>query len=878
MRSNSLALLLQLLLCFCLIFAEFGCGKSSPVVVTITPTSATAGAGQSLPFSAMTSNGSQITWSASCSNQPCGSFSPSVTPSGGTTNYGAPSTEQANSEAITITAAASSSASAQATVTLSPYQASVSSDASQVNPGAAAHLTAQASSGPANAMFTWTLSCSPTPCGSVSPTTTQTGAATTYTAPDSLPLAGLTVTFTATSTANSSISASGTIQVLGVQVTVAPSTANVEGTSTQPFTATVTNDPTNSGVTWSISCGTAPCGSIPAGPTASATSNPYTAPAPPAADLAVTITATSVAYSGATATASVTVPAITVSVSPASALIPLNSSLPFTATVANDPANAGVNWTLNQASSACSSCGSVSPTATSSGNPTTYSPPAKMPATPTVTLTATSAADNTKSASATANLSTGSVQLVPQGVDFGDRIVSHTGSAKPVTLTNAGTTALNITGISFSGTDPNDFSQTNTCGSSVGSGASCTINFTFVPAQRGVRSATALIADSSTDSPQQISLSGTGFTQNGSEENAVRSTVAGSMIAAAPLPTGPEPVGTRTFDWIDSSRPDPFLSHGVSRELLVRFWYPASLTETCEAAEYTAPGVWSFFSHLLGVPLPRITTNSCLNAPVAGGVHPIVVFTHGYTGTFTDYTYLFEDLASQGYIVASVNHTSEATATEFPDGRFVKSALGSYIDNTWRADEKTLAFASAIRLQDLEFVLNQLAGLNRGAGNPFAHRLDLSRVAIAGHSAGGTIAFRVLGQDPRFKAGVILDGYFSPTDIHPTLAPVLILRAGSETSAEDRCLLATRLRGPYLLVNLSGAEHLTPTDALWIARGAIASGPMGPEGTIGAIRNYVSSFLDTNLREKAVHPLMSGTFANHPDAGLSQGSQSCIKP
>src|SRR5579871_5498487 len=148
MKSNSLRLLLQVSLCLSLLLTEFGCGKSSPVTVTISPTSATATAGQSLPFSATTSNGTQVTWSASCSTQPCGSFSPTSTPSGGTTSYGAPSTQQAENMAITITAAASSSALAQATVTLSPYQAGISSDVSQVNPAGTAHLTAQALNGP----------------------------------------------------------------------------------------------------------------------------------------------------------------------------------------------------------------------------------------------------------------------------------------------------------------------------------------------------------------------------------------------------------------------------------------------------------------------------------------------------------------------------------------------------------------------------------------------------------------------------------------------------------------------------------------------------------------------------------------------------------
>jgi len=47
-----------------------------------------------------------------------------------------------------------------------------------------------------------------------------------------------------------------------------------------------------------------------------------------------------------------------------------------------------------------------------------------------------------------------------------------------------------------------------------------------------------------------------------------------------------------------------------------------------------------------GVPLPEVKTNSCEDAIVASGAHPVVVFTPGYTGTFTDYTFLFEDLAA----------------------------------------------------------------------------------------------------------------------------------------------------------------------------------------------------------------------------------------
>jgi predicted dienelactone hydrolase len=501
-----------------------------------------------------------------------------------------------------------------------------------------------------------------------------------------------------------------------------------------------------------------------------------------------------------------------------------------------------------------------------------------MPASSGVTLTATSVADPTKSANAALNLSTGTVQLVPQSGNFGRVIVNHGSSAHAFTLTNTGATALTITGITFAGTDPKDFSQSNTCGSSVAAAASCSISVVFKPAAQGTRSATMSIADTSSDSPQQIALNGTGYTIRASDVPAVNFVLASSPFTAPPVPTGPEPVGPRVLHWVDLSRPDPFLGHSVSRELLIRLWYPTSLNRPCEPADYTSPRVWSYFSHLLGIPLPAVTTNSCLDAPVASGIHPVVVFTHGYTGTFTDYTFLCEDLASRGYIVASVNHTYEATATEFPDGRFVTSLLGSHFNDTWRGDEKTLAFASSVRLQDVRFVLNQLQRINTQNGDPFDHRLDLSRLAIAGHSAGGTVAFQALQQDSRFKAAVILDGFLSSSEIHPTREPVLIMRAGAESDIVDRCDLSHILRGPHSFVNLSGAEHLTPSDALWLARGAIASGHMGTDATVAAIRDYVAAFLDTYLRERPIHPLLSGSSAIYPDAAVSTGDQSCSQP
>jgi hypothetical protein len=80
----------------------------------------------------------------------------------------------------------------------------------------------------------------------------------------------------------------------------------------------------------------------------------------------------------------------------------------------------------------------------------------------------------------------------------------------PATLTNVGTTALSISQIAFTGTDPGDFSQTNNCGSSVPAGGNCTIKLRFKPKAKGQRSANLAVSDNGGGSPQTIPVVGTG--------------------------------------------------------------------------------------------------------------------------------------------------------------------------------------------------------------------------------------------------------------------------------------------------------------------------------------------------------------------------------
>ncbi len=96
--------------------------------------------------------------------------------------------------------------------------------------------------------------------------------------------------------------------------------------------------------------------------------------------------------------------------------------------------------------------------------------------------------------------------LSPTSLSFGNQDVGTTSSAQPITLSNYGTATLS--GISIA--PSTDFGETSTCGSTLASGANCTINVTFTPGQTGNLTGTLSVADNLNDSPQTASLSGTG--------------------------------------------------------------------------------------------------------------------------------------------------------------------------------------------------------------------------------------------------------------------------------------------------------------------------------------------------------------------------------
>jgi Pectate lyase superfamily protein/Carbohydrate binding module (family 6)/F5/8 type C domain/Abnormal spindle-like microcephaly-assoc'd, ASPM-SPD-2-Hydin/Fibronectin type III domain len=99
-------------------------------------------------------------------------------------------------------------------------------------------------------------------------------------------------------------------------------------------------------------------------------------------------------------------------------------------------------------------------------------------------------------------------QVSPTSLSFGYLLVGQTAPAQTVTLTNpAGSAALSISSIETNA----GFTQTDTCGSVLAGGASCTISVKFTPTAAGTFSGSLAITTSASSAPIGVSLSGTAY-------------------------------------------------------------------------------------------------------------------------------------------------------------------------------------------------------------------------------------------------------------------------------------------------------------------------------------------------------------------------------
>ncbi|OXM49306.1 alpha/beta hydrolase family protein [Amycolatopsis alba] len=281
---------------------------------------------------------------------------------------------------------------------------------------------------------------------------------------------------------------------------------------------------------------------------------------------------------------------------------------------------------------------------------------------------------------------------------------------------------------------------------------------------------------------------------------AVASAAPSAPALSLPAPDGPLPIGLRTLHLTDQQRADPWVPE-KRRELMVNVWYPAVPIGRAPLYMTTAESAAAVAGRKLDLPpdaLSKVRVHSKENAPSLPGRRPLVVLSPGAGNNRITLTSVAEHLASQGFVVAGIDHAYEAWATEFPDGLRQCVACGQQPD-PWPA-------AIANRAIDTSFVVDTLLKDRRWS-------IDAGKIGMAGHSAGGSATAAAMVADRRIKAGVNVDGPFFGTVSLDRPFLLLTSPTGEKYYRDSWTATWPRLTGPKKDFLVKDSGHSSVTDA-----------------------------------------------------------------
>ena len=262
--------------------------------------------------------------------------------------------------------------------------------------------------------------------------------------------------------------------------------------------------------------------------------------------------------------------------------------------------------------------------------------------------------------------------------------------------------------------------------------------------------------------------------------------------------TGEYQVATVTSPYTDTSRVETYTDTGENRKLNVQLWYPEN----------------------------------------ADGTYPLIVFSHGAFGIKSSNESLYNELASHGYVVCSIDHTYQSLLTTDEDGHTTLIDMG-YMQEMSAEDAHTNKQQSyeyyqkwmKIRMGDINFVIDTILAEAENTDADTVYKLvDTAKIGVIGHSLGGSAALGIGRMRDDVSAVIALespfmydiegveDGEFVFVDeIYPV--PVLNVYSDSAwshlaewTQYEENYSLLSDTDATAFNVYIGGVGHLTLTD------------------------------------------------------------------
>ncbi|UYM04581.1 alpha/beta hydrolase family protein [Solicola gregarius] len=340
---------------------------------------------------------------------------------------------------------------------------------------------------------------------------------------------------------------------------------------------------------------------------------------------------------------------------------------------------------------------------------------------------------------------------------------------------------------------------------------------------------------------------------------------------ALPAPRGPLPIGSTAFHLVDSGRPDPWVPESGDRELMVSMFYPTYAPLGRRAPYMTAAESNAYIDAQRdsGAPIPddipdtilrTVHTGAVRDAPALPrpGGRPLVVLSPGFSLSRSSMTGLATDLASRGYVVATIDHAYESYGIEMPGGRLLPCEACATED---------YAKIPRGRSEDVSFVLDRL--LSDRSPWRYARTIDSDHIGMAGHSIGGNTAATAMSNDRRVDAGVNLDGTFFAPVRGALDRPFMLLGderlhapdGGDESWPRDW----SKFTDARYWFSVTDGGHFTFIDFPVLREQlGMEPGPISGRRSMDLTRTYVNAFFDEHLRGRD-RPVLDGPSPQWPE-------------
>lgn len=304
------------------------------------------------------------------------------------------------------------------------------------------------------------------------------------------------------------------------------------------------------------------------------------------------------------------------------------------------------------------------------------------------------------------------------------------------------------------------------------------------------------------------------------------------------IPSGEYKVETISYTLTDPERLETYEDQKEHRKVTIQFWYPEDTSAT----------------------------------------YRLVVFSHGSFGFRGSNASTFKELASNGYVVCSIDHTYHAFFTKQTDGKmiivnngFLNDAIAATNDDfdaqtTYNKTQEWLK----VRLGDMNLVLNDILGkVEKLDSDEVYHLIDTDKIGLFGHSLGGATAAELGRERGDIDAAIVIDGTMlgeevgfenGKVNLKNAPYPIPLLNIYNESHFKDAMqnagtydnMVATANAVDARQVVIHGAGHLNFTDLPLFSpflAGLLGTGEVDSRYCIETMNQIVLNYFNYYLKD-----------------------------